>query len=106
MVRLINRNTKEVVFSASVPVGAGMTVRKTKIRTFFRFANPPAKSVGGISMFKVAEDSHFYRVNLWAWGDLSGATSEMTVELQFGKLRWTSPGKWKKTLKGWYMFLK
>jgi len=102
-VRLSDANG--VVYSASVPVGA-MSERVTNERTFFRFKDANAKSSpdGGIGAFKVSKDARWYRVNVWAYGDLSAATSEMTMDIFFGHEQYTSSGRWKRTLRGWYLF--
>jgi len=104
-VRLTNANG--VVYSASVPLGA-MTMRKTKVRTFFRFKDAAVKSNpnGGIALFAVSKDARWYRVNALAYGDLSAATSEMTMEVFFGHEEYTSHGRWRRTLRGWTLFIK
>jgi len=100
-------NASGVVYSASVPLGA-VTMRTTKVRTFFRFADASAKSSpnGGIALFTVSKDAAWYRVNVWAYGDLSAATSEMTMDVFFGHEQYTSSGRWKRTVRGWQLFIR
>jgi cysteine-rich repeat protein len=95
------------IYSAYVPVGA-VSGRKAGGRLFFRFQNAGAKTspTGGVTLFKVVKDARWYRVNAWAWGDMSAATAEMTMEIFFGHEQYTSSGTWKRTRSGWHLYIK
>jgi cysteine-rich repeat protein len=104
-VRLSNASGE--IFSAYVPVG-GVSGRKVGGRSFFRFQDPGARTspAGGVTLFKVVKDARWYRVNAWAWGDISAATADMTMEVFFGHEQYTSQGTWKRTRRGWHLFIK
>lgn len=107
-IQLTNNETQQVVFRAEVPAKS-ISVRAAKRHTFFNFTDDSAKSRpnGGIKVFNVVKsDNRWYRVTASAYGDLSAAMGNMTVEVFFGDKKVTSSGKWRKTLKGWYLYIK
>jgi hypothetical protein len=87
-----------VVFRASLEAGAIQPQGAA-----FVYANPAAVAGGGISKVKFLHHGAGYVVTVYAYGDLSASTTEMTTHVFVGAQEWTLAGHWLKTSHGWHL---
>jgi hypothetical protein len=67
----------------------------------FRYADRTAKSNGGIARLRIREHQGEFVVALTAYGDLSGATDQMSLHVFIGPQEWTLSGRWVESSHGW-----
>ena len=105
-VRLINTADGATIYRATIPAGAVVVKRQTARSTVFYFKDRNASVTGGGLLFKVQKGPLWYRVTTEAYGDMSAANPNMTVEITFGVERYTSTGTWIQQGTSWYLLIK
>jgi cysteine-rich repeat protein len=88
--------TGAVLFRSSLDAGV-ITAKGAA----FLYVDPSATENGGISKLKILRKGIGYIVTVYAYGDLSAATAEMTTHVFIGSQEWSLAGHWAKTPHGW-----
>jgi len=88
----------QVIFRATVPAGALLS---NSTATSYQYVDRLAPKNGGMAKLKVKAHLNGFRVTARAYGDLSGAQTDMSTHFFIGAQEWVVPTTWAQTGYGW-----
>src|SRR5262245_39618346 len=92
-------DTSTVIFRTSLLAGSLTQVGGTT----FKYRDRAAKTGGGIYTLMISGKDGYYKFTLKAYGDASGAQSDMRTQVFAGTGEWRVRGIWQQLKKGWLL---